>query len=212
MICVSVDAERLRDLLAALEGIDFAEVRLERLRPGPEALREIFGSGARRVATMRPGTATDAERVETLVCALEHGAAYVDVELESSAAFSRTVIGAARRFGRRVIASFHDFAATPDDARLRRIVDDCFALGADIAKVACKVVAPADGARLLALIGGGRPVIPVGMGELGRITRIAAPLLGSPFTFASRGPGTESAPGQIDAATMRRLLAEIGHA
>ncbi len=37
----------------------------------------------------------------------------------------------------------------------------------------------------------------IGMGEKGVITRVAAPMLGAEFTFASAETGKETAPGQI---------------
>jgi 3-dehydroquinate dehydratase-1 len=68
------------------------------------------------------------------------------------------------------------------------------------------VLNDADNARLLGLLDDARKIVVVGMGELGRITRIAASLLGSPFTFASQGLGKETARGQIDHETLRTLL------
>ena len=44
------------------------------------------------------------------------------------------------------------------------------------------------------------------MGSKGRITRIAAPLLGSPFTFASISKGKETAEGQIEKDTLERIV------
>ena len=61
----------------------------------------------------------------------------------------------------------------------------CFDAGADIAKIACKSHAEPDNARLLGLLDDPRQIVIVAMGAKGRITRALAPLLGSPFTFAS---------------------------
>jgi len=47
------------------------------------------------------------------------------------------------------------------------------------------------------------------MGRKGRLTRILAPLLGCPFTYASIDGGKETAEGQIDAASLRRILLEF---
>jgi 3-dehydroquinate dehydratase-1 len=67
-----------------------------------------------------------------------------------------------------------------------------------------------DNARLLGLLDLGVPLVVVGMGRLGRLTRIAAPLLGSLFTYASLGAGRETADGQLDAASLERILLELG--
>jgi 3-dehydroquinate dehydratase-1 len=44
------------------------------------------------------------------------------------------------------------------------------------------------------------------MGKKGRITRITAPLLGSPFTFASHSKGKETAAGQIEKNILREMI------
>ena len=44
------------------------------------------------------------------------------------------------------------------------------------------------------------------MGNKGRITRIAAPLLGSPFTFASLSKGKETAEGQIEKDILEQMM------
>ena len=46
----------------------------------------------------------------------------------------------------------------------------------------------------------------IGMGKKGRITRVVAPLVGSPFTFASLIEGRETAEGQIDKAALGSLM------
>jgi 3-dehydroquinate dehydratase-1 len=44
------------------------------------------------------------------------------------------------------------------------------------------------------------------MGEKGRVTRILAPLLGSPFTYASYEAGKETAPGQIEDKRLEEMI------
>jgi len=47
------------------------------------------------------------------------------------------------------------------------------------------------------------------MGPGGRIVRAAAPILGSPFTYASPDDGQKTAPGQMDRTSMERILNEL---
>jgi 3-dehydroquinate dehydratase-1 len=47
------------------------------------------------------------------------------------------------------------------------------------------------------------------MGGAGRPVRVLAPLLGSPFTYSASRKGKETAEGQLDAATMQRILAQL---
>ena len=49
--------------------------------------------------------------------------------------------------------------------------------------------------------------IGIAMGDLGKYTRIVAPIFGSPITFASIGK--ESAPGQLDINTTKDILRKL---
>ena len=209
MICVAIIESSLNVLLAELAGVAFAEVRMEQLKPSLDEVGQIFSLPGRFIATMRPGTVSDEERARVLVAAVEAGAAYVDVEIESPKWFKDQVIQATRGTACEAIVSFHDFDGTPDKARLDEIVAACFEDGADVAKVACLARTVQDSARILSLLDADRPVIALGMGAAGKITRIAAPLLGAPFTFASRSEGQETAEGQLDVATLSTLLETI---
>jgi len=44
------------------------------------------------------------------------------------------------------------------------------------------------------------------MGQKGKITRVAAPLLGAPFAYASFKPGSETAEGQLDRKSLKTIL------
>jgi 3-dehydroquinate dehydratase-1 len=209
MICVAIIESSLDDLLTELQNVTFAEVRLEQLKPSLEEVQTIFSLPKKLIATMRPGTVSDEERSRVLVAAVEAGAAYVDVEIESPKWFKDKVIKATRNTKCQAIVSFHDFDSTPEKERLQEIVATCFADGADVAKVACQAHTARDSARILALLDSDRPVIALGMGAAGKITRIAAPLLGAPLTFASRSPGQETAEGQLDIASLSKLFETI---
>ena len=198
MICVSISDETPADCLAALKNHPFAEVRMDRMRLNATDVRTIFSCHHNLIATCRPGVFPDDHRKMLLLEAIRAGAAFVDVELDAPARYREEVIGCARSGGCATIISFHDYEKTPGREELASTVSACFTLGADIAKVACMVLNNADNARLLGLLDDARKIVVVGMGAMGRITRIVAPLLGSPFTFACRALGRETADGQID--------------
>ena len=48
-------------------------------------------------------------------------------------------------------------------------------------------------------------MVVLGMGEMGKITRIMAPFLGAEFTFAAMDEGKETAPGQIPYLKMKEI-------
>lgn len=210
MICVSLAEPTAAACLRALEGIDFAEIRLDKMRIGPGGVIKIFARHPHLIATCRAGGMSEEKRRRLLLSAIGAGAAFVDIELESETRFKEQIVRAARSAVCRVIVSYHNFDKTPPRADLEKTIELAFASGADIAKIACRVRARRDSARLLGLLDIGRPLIVVGMGSKGGLTRIAAPLLGSLFTYASLGKGKETAEGQWDAPSLERILLELG--
>lgn len=216
-ICVSIAEKTVEECLASMAGLELAEIRLDALEPvhlTPENLRRIFSAPPKLIATCRPGRIDEQRRLQVLQGAITAGAAMVDVEVESADSFKDEVVQMARLRGCKIIVSFHDPRHTPSSAELEHVVRWCFDAGADIAKVACTVQEPRDNVRLLGLLDSGKPVVVVGMGPKGRAVRLLAPLLGSPFTFAARRSGKETAPGQMSvqetSERMRRIAAEAG--
>lgn len=203
--------------LNAMNGLDFAEVRIDAMDVTVEDMQKIFSKPLALIATFMPSgpdvksqmTADDGTRKKYLIAAIEAGAKYVDVEIQSDSVFRNEIIEKAKKKNCKVIISFHDFRTTPDMEKLEEIAALCFREGADIAKIACKVNNERDNLRLLRLLDNadyqGKTVV-IGMGDRGRITRIAAPLLGSPFTFASVSKGRETAEGQIEKDRLEQLI------
>ena len=177
-----------------------------------EDITKIFSQPLRLIATFRPeaSAAHDADaRKQFLLAAIDAGASYVDIEVESDEAYRREIIERARLKDCKVIISFHDFHKTPEAEELTGIVSRCFSEGADIAKIACKVNFARDNIRLLNILDRddfqSRTIV-VGLGTQGRITRVAAPLLGSPFTFAPLSDEKKTAEGQIEKDTLEFIL------
>jgi len=217
LICVSVAEKTVDDCLEVLRGLDFAEVRIDAMDAAIEDMERIFSKPQTLIATFRPmingmnpPKSLDNDMRKTfLIAAIEAGAQYVDLEIESNDTLRREIIKKAKLENCKVIISFHDFYATPEEKRLHEITALCFSKGADIAKIACKVNDRKDNLALLKLLDNtdyqGKTIV-IGMGNKGRITRIAAPFLGSPFTFASPSKGKETAEGQIDKDSLEKIM------
>ncbi|MBA4390866.1 MAG: hypothetical protein C0399_07995 [Syntrophus sp. (in: bacteria)] len=217
LICVSIYEPTAETCLDALKNLAFAEVRIDAMNAAIEDMGKIFAQPLTLIATFRPdkpgtpkGKTPDADtRKRFLMAAIDAGASYVDIEIESDSAYRRDIINRARSKGCKVIISFHNFCKTPEAKELASITSRCFSEGADIAKIACKVNSGRDSLRLLNILDRddyrGRTVV-VGMGVQGRVTRVAAPLLGSPFTFASLSDGKKTAEGQIEKGTLEQIL------
>ena len=211
VVCTSITEKGYEACMQALENVKFGEIRLDKAKLEPEGIRKIFSSGKKLVATYHAGEESEQARAAALKLAVESGAAYVDIPIESSNGFKQEIIEVARANNCTVIISYHNFKKTPDTGELASIIDSAFKDGADIAKVACMVNSPEDNERLLSLVDGKRRLIVIGMGELGKRTRAEAVIKGAEFTFASLGKGKEAAPGQIDAETLERMIAEARH-
>ncbi len=112
-------------------------------------------------------------------------------------------------YGCRVIMSHHDFVKMPAPGEIADIVRTMARMGADICKVAAMSASKADTELLLKTTAYLNknvdvPIVMIAMGEAGRAARVAAGRYGSCITFAS-GIGS-SAPGQVDAYTMKKML------
>jgi len=214
MICVSLGRVTPAQCRSLLKTVEFAEIRLDLAGWTLRDVRRIFALPRTLIATCRPGVLPEAKRRRLLLEAIASGASHVDLEFESTAGWKKEVLGQARRFSCRVIISRHDERRTPAGQVLRRVIDRSFREGADIVKIACRVRSAEDVLRLLALYGyspktRGRLLI-LGLGPQGILTRLAAPLLGAPCTFASADglPGT--AAGQLERRTMVKILRQLG--
>ena len=119
-----------------------------------------------------------------------------------------------------VVASFHDFEATPADDVLEEVLARMVNEGADLAKIAVWPTSADDVARLLGVCaratadpgegtGLGVPVAAMSMGALGAVSRVA-PAFGTARTFAvvsdEQGETQASAPGQLPIQDVRRCL------
>ncbi|HPC04214.1 MAG TPA: type I 3-dehydroquinate dehydratase [Syntrophales bacterium] len=160
---------------------------------------------------------TEEERLRVLAGAVRLGADYVDLELsagEKAAGGLREEI--ARRGGQtKLILSFHDFSGTPAPETLRGIVLDARRMGADVVKTAVTARSLEDNLALIDLLrfgaARGIPMAAHCMGEAGRLSRAAAPLFGSLFSYAAPSRGKETAPGQFTAHEMTVLGRLLGY-
>ena len=158
-----------------------------------------------KIATCRdldPERGFSERRRRVLEAMIEAGAEFVDVEIEAPAEYKRKVIECAKKqtkAGQKctVVVSYHNYEVTPNAAELAKLVDECYACGGEVAKVAVAVHSERDAARVLALYDTDRPIVALGMGEAGKITRLASLRLGAPFSFVALAEASRTAPGQL---------------
>jgi 3-dehydroquinate dehydratase I len=204
LICVSIGNVSYEEVCAIVSQSDMAEIRMDLLDMNADQYHRIFSSHNNLIATCRPGTYQEGQRAELLKEALKSGAAYVDLEIETSEEWRKPIQLLAERLGRNLIISWHNYENTPAIKELKTIVQSMFDDGADIAKIACQVNEEGDIAVLLGLYAEYKNLVAIGMGRMGIITRLAAPLLGAPFTFAASGIN-KTADGQLRKSQMEEF-------
>lgn len=209
MICVAISNSDYRQCLATLQGIEMAEIRLDLTGFDEETIDLVFSCKVPLIATCRPDNLSESQQYKLLRRAIEAGAKYVDIELEASDEQKQRIMEVARRHECKIIISYHNYTETPGMRELFEIVDTCFEKGADIAKLATMVHNRVDNARLMSLYSDSRPLVAIGMGEEGKLSRVMAPLLGASFTFAAADGEVGTAPGQISYSDMKAIMAEL---
>ena len=209
MICVSLANMEFDDCLKRTVMEPFVEFRFDLLDVGPAKVISLVSKAKKCISTCRQGKMSEQNRFLLLQTALEAGTDFIDFDIESDIDFMQDLLPTARSKGCDVIISYHDFQKTPQPEELEQIVQSCISAGADIVKVACQVNKTDDLVHLLHLCGHKFRKVVIGMGDKGIISRVAAPLMGAEFTFASAGEGLETAPGQISKERIQSILEQI---
>jgi 3-dehydroquinate dehydratase/shikimate dehydrogenase len=214
---VAVAAAEIAEMLERAEGLvgenPFLEFRLDALRQ-PEQLLERIGpfrqahpeavllGTCRRVACGGHFAGSSGSELEILGKAAESGFQLVDLELESAQERDPAeVAGLRSRAG--LVLSYHDFQRTP---ALQEVFAAMRAVEADYYKLATTATCLYDSVAMLRFLpqaSRDHAVAGMCMGEQGIVSRVLGVRAGGAFTFASPGTGQETAPGQVDAQTLR---------
>ncbi len=220
-ICISVMAKDTADALlkmrAAAPHCGLLEVRLDVMETFD--LKTIIHAAPKPVLiTYRSrkeggrGDVPYAVRVDYLLEAMGLGADYVDVEYTMPLEHRRRLFE--NGHGTKVLLSKHFRNKTPSKETLWNLLNKMAATGAAVVKIVSQAKAVSDNLTVLGLISEaqrlGVQMVAFCMGPLGRVSRVASPLLGGAFTFAALQEGQESAPGQLNAMEMKRILEQLG--
>ncbi|MBN1117593.1 MAG: type I 3-dehydroquinate dehydratase [Bacteroidales bacterium] len=209
MICVAISDKHTQKCLDILDNVEMAEIRLDLTETALSDFQKIFSHSTKKIATCRFDTTGLQVQREKLKKAVDCGAEYIDIEIETPEVQRTELVNYARERNCRVIISYHNFKETPGLRELYALVDKCFEFGADVAKLATMVKSKEDNARLMALYSTGKAVVSLGMGEIGKVTRLTSLMLGAEFSFAAQDDGRITAPGQITYSAMKKLIEQI---
>lgn len=213
MICLSLGFKKIGKMIRAIKPGGFYEVRLDmldRTELKRENLTTVFKSDARLIATFRPGKGMSGTvRRKVLEQAIMAGAAFVDIESDSSKSHLRDLVSLARERNCRVIVSHHDYQGTRQLDELLGTIKRCRKAGRDLVKIACKVNDNGEICRLLSLLEGRPYLIVTGMGPMGGFIRAVSLVLGAPFNYAAPDSGPLTAPGQVRGSKLALMVKEL---
>ncbi|MGZ4732911.1 MAG: shikimate dehydrogenase [Terriglobales bacterium] len=141
--------------------------------------------------------------LEILTKAAQAGCHIIDLEVESAEECKSAQLSKLRTAGAALLISFHDFTRTKG---LEQAADRIEVFKPDFVKVVSTARSLVDNMAVLRLIEDrsfASHVVGIAMGEEGLVSRVLGPRAGAAFTFASYSDGTETAPGQVTAETLR---------
>jgi len=190
VVATAHSARGLREAVALRpgKGIDLVEVRVDSLVLPQSRLRAAIAKIRLpviiTVRDSREGGVAGIDKAQrtALYETFLPQASFVDVELRNAKSM-KDVLARAKRRGVGIILSFHDFARTPAPAHLSAKLREGVRHGADIVKIATKLKATADLAALIAFQSKSSKVAAMGMGWLGKVSRVVLPMVGARLVY-----------------------------
>ena len=221
-ICVALAAENHSEMIEQIGraedlGADLIEVRFDFMYEVGDVRDLVTSSSLPLIATNRlkeqggKREIKEEERVRVLLDAAEGGFDYVDLELTMPSLSS--TVKQVKELGAKVIISYHNFEETPPLSSLKETIDRMVRAGADICKLITMAKRVSDNITCFNLIReelSRTRIVCFAMSELGVLSRVLSPIIGSEFTYASIRPKRETAPGQLTIQELREIYSSIG--
>ena len=207
MVCTSLQNKDLSQIQALLEGLEMAEIRLDRCALEDEEIDALFSdTDVPLIATCR--LEEEPQAPELLERAIRSGAKYVDLEMEAPAAIGRRIRQACQEWGTVLIRSYHNFENTPSREVLLTLLDRARSFGGEVVKIVTTAHSKADNDVVLSLYDAAQPgtLVAFCMGEEGRPSRLEALRRGAPFTYACLSPEDATAAGQWTVSEMQKAV------
>jgi len=213
-ICVAIVNNDIKAISKAESEADLWEVRIDLIgkgwREAAGQLKKPWIACNRRAEEGGKWRGREPQRIKELLSALELGASVIDIELGTPGVENavKEVKGRAE-----CLISYHNLKETPPLERMRQIIINQLAAGADICKVVTTARSFKDNLVVLQLITEfpETKIVAFAMGAAGQISRVLCPLAGGHFTYASVEEGKESAGGQVTAGELRRIYGMLAN-
>ena len=147
-------------------------------------------------------TGESKEQKSILKTAFSSGFDYIDVSLGNPVVKQLSL-----KDKKKLLLSYHDYKATPSADKLEAIIGKMRKESPAVIKIATMVTSPKDVfvlANILKKKKDKEKLIVIGMGEMGKLTRIMFPVMGSYLTYAS-AEGKKIAPGLMSFKEMQSI-------
>jgi 3-dehydroquinate dehydratase I len=207
-ICGVITQDHEKFIEQARSQVSLYEVRLDLV--GSEWLKAVAMLDKPWIATNRiiseggRWAGSENERINSLVRAVEAGAAAVDIELRTV-----DIEKVLKLFKNHVecIVSYHNMKETPSLAVLKNIVQEEISAGADVCKIATSANDINDNIKILSLNSHfpDTRMVNFCLGDAGQISRVINPISGGDFAYAALDFESKSAPGQLTVMQMTQL-------
>ena len=212
-VAVSSPATLTKTLNKALANSDYAELRLDFLKPNqiPYCLNSVKKHLGRCICTLRPRSeggrfrGSEKERIAILKLIAEFNPYLIDVEY-NTIKNNKALYQYLRSTKANLLVSWHDSSRTPNDKTLRSRARKISRFSDNI-KIVTTAKTISDTIRVLALykkVPKRTKMVAFAMGDYGRISRILCTKLGSPYTYVSLGKPI--APGQFSLHEMTTIF------
>ena len=218
-ICVSIGSPEVNSALAAARSVagqaDVIEIRLDTLAD-PQIVPFVSSIKSPLLFTNRPDweggyyKGPESERLKILEGAIRAEAAYIDIELRAGDKARRRLIDLAADNGCRSVVSWHNFKNTPSSRELAEVLAQQHDSGAAVGKIVTMAHDFIDVLRVLQLQEIAQDknfsLCAFCMGKAGKISRVATLSLGGYMTYAAPDSAANTAPGQFELASLKRIL------
>lgn len=204
-ICVSIGACSYDECRSLLKKYYFVELRADLLQFSEEEFRQLFKSHPNLIFTCRKGdNHTELQRKSLYQIAFEEQVAWLDLDPGHDLDILNQLTFTGHR--PQLILSYHEQGSFPADDLISFVYETFKANGADMVKMAFMIEDLQQNVRLLSLYKEYPGALLLGMGTKGKLSRVAAPFFGAPFTFAFPDELKATAPGQLPYSQLKNLL------
>ncbi|MDY0018100.1 MAG: type I 3-dehydroquinate dehydratase [Candidatus Delongbacteria bacterium] len=196
MIFVSISDPQIDKCIELVEKYKNVELRLDLIKPEYDDIGLMISKAESTICTYRD--ISDPQKAyDYTIRSLELGADIVDYSLDNTPDMIRQVVAAARKNGKMVMLSYHNFEAVPDPEMRAGLISEAEEYSPDLIKFAVVVSNEEEAERILELMRQKDNVIPVTMGETGKKGRLKAYFYGCPVVYAYPDGERPTAPGQL---------------